>query len=341
MLQRLSIVFRAKFFLLMLKLPGFIIRPFGFGVRQVEGQAVSDKLRWLLRLLVLEPVDTPHESKRAIYEYLGGTSVAGKKHDVDIKDFEVPAAHPVPIRIYRPKGTQGPLPTLFWIHGGGWVLGSIASHDVFCRRLCKEANVAVVACDYRLAPEHPFPAAQEDVTAVWNWIRTHANEQDFDPDRLSMGGDSAGGTLTAILCQQLPVAERPAFQILCYLGGDYSKSTPSREKWGKGYLLDIELINWFFDRYCPGEDLTNPLISPLLIPKLENQPPAMVITAGMDPHADEGRQFVKRFEEVGVPVDHYHVAPMIHGFIALYGALPVADTAVGEFIQRIKGHLQG
>ena len=153
-----------------------------------------------------------------------------------------------------------------------------------------------------------------------------------------MGGDSAGRTLTSILCHHLPVEERPMFQILCYPGGDYTKSTESREKWAKGYLLDAELLDWFLNHYCPNEDRSNPRISPLLTPKFENQPPAMVVTAGMDSHLDEGRQYVKRFKDAGVLVDHLQIAPMIHGFITMYGALPNADVAVGEMIQRIKRH---
>ena len=335
----LSVVLRANFFQLMLRLPEFLIKPFGFGVKEVEGEKVSHRLRWLLRLLVVEPVDTPYQSKRAIYDYISTTNVAGPKLDVHIADLEVSSDKAIPIRVYRPDNTKDPIPTILWLHGGGWVIGSIESHDTFCRRLCKEAGVAVVACNYRLSPEHPFPIPEQDVTTVWNWMRSEAKSQGFDPARLSMGGDSAGGTLTAILCNRLPKEERPVFQVLCYPGGDYTQSTPSREKWGKGYLLDAELIEWFLNHYCPNEDRSNPRISPLLSSTCDNQPPAMVITAGMDSHLDEGRQYVKRFEEADVPVDHFHIAPMIHGFLTLYGALPSADIAVGNMIQRIKGHL--
>lgn len=336
----LSVKLRGTFFQLMLKLPEFLIKPLGFGVKEVEGEPVSHKLRWLLRLLVVEPVDTPHKDKRAIYDYISTTDVAGSKMDVHVTDLEVVSDVPISVRIYRPDDSNQPLPTLLWLHGGGWVIGSIQSHDTFCRRLCKEAGIAVVSCDYRLSPENPFPIPEKDVTAVWQWVRSEAEAQGFDSNRLALGGDSAGGTLTSILCNHLPVEERPMFQILCYPGGDYTKSTASREKWAKGYLLDAELLEWFLNHYCPNEDRSNPKISPLLIPTFDNQPPAMVITAGMDSHLDEGRQYVNKFTDGGTPVDHFHIAPMIHGFITMYGALPNADIAVGEMIQRIKGHLQ-
>ena len=330
MFEQLSVVLRAHLLASLMKLPGRLTRPLGFGVVEVDGQPVSDTLRWLLRLLVLEPVDTPHQAKRAIYDYLGTTSVAGAVHDVDVVDHEVMGNNAIPIRIYRPKGSRGVLPTIFWVHGGGFVVGSLTSHDVFCRRLCAEANVVVVAADYRLGPEHPFPAPQEDIITVWRWVREHAEAERFDPARLCLGGDSAGGNLTAMLCQQISVDERPAYQVLCYPSTDSSKNSPSRERWSKGYLLDLELIDWFNTRYCSGEDMADPRISPLLAPTLDDQPPAIMITAGMDPLVDEGLAYADRLEAAGVNVTRLHYAPLIHGFITLFGALPEADVAVAE-----------
>jgi acetyl esterase len=171
-------------------------------------------------------------------------------------------------------------------------------------------------------------------------MRAEAESEGFDPTHLGMGGDSAGGNLTAVLCQRLPVAERPVCQILCYPATDASKPTDSKKKWSTGYLLDQELIDFFLGWYCSGQALDDPRISPLLNPELSAQPRAMVITAGMDPLNDEGRAYADRLEDSGVAVDRYHIAPMIHGFINLYGALPEADHAVGEMIGRIGAHLR-
>ena len=339
MLEQASVIIRAQLFIHALKLPSAVTAPLGFGVRSVEGEDVSPRLRWMLRLLRLEPVETAHTAKRAIFDYMSSNRAVGEKHDVRIEDRTVPGTPDVAIRIYRPHDVADPLPTLLWIHGGGWVIGSIASHDTFCRRLCVEAGIAVVAVDYRLAPEHPFPAPEEDVTLVWRWMRSAASAEGFDPERLGMGGDSAGGNLTAVLCQQLPVAERPVSQILCYPSTDSSRITNSKQTWSKGYLLDQALIHWFLERYCAGQALDEPRISPLLTPDLSDQPSAMVITAGMDPLLDEGRAYADRLESAGVAVERYHIAPMIHGFITLYGLLPEADQAVGEIITRIGARL--
>ena len=320
--------------------PRFMMNPLGFGVREVEGEALSPELRWLLRLLVLEPLDVPHESKRVMFDYLGETPVCGPPMDVAIEDGVVPGEFPVPIRIYKPHGANDRIPACFWIHGGGWVIGSIASHDAFCRRLCAEAQIAVIAADYRLGPEHPFPAPQDDVVQVWRWVRSNAVGLGLNPDRLGVGGDSAGGTMTAYICQNLPPEEHPAAQFLCYMGADYTTMTPSREQWGKGYLLDLELLEWFLERYCPGEDRSDPRISVLLAESVVGHPPALVVTAGMDPHLDEGRAYADKLEEAGVKVERLHIGPMIHGFISFTGVLPKADSVTGEMIKKVGAYLR-
>ena len=228
-------------------------------------------------------------------------------------------------RRYRPLGIEGTsLPTLIYYHGGGWVIGNIETHDSTCRRLANRSHCQVISIDYRLAPEHPFPAPIEDGVAAFRHIRDHAASFSADPARIAVGGDSAGGAIAAVVCQVCRDAGEtvgkggPAFQMLIYPATDSSRESASRKAFAAGYFLTKELMDWFWKAYVPaGTDLSDLRLSPLLAKDFSGLPPAFVLTAGYDPLRDEGRAYADRLIDAGVKTTYVNYPGTIHGFFSL------------------------
>jgi acetyl esterase len=225
------------------------------------------------------------------------------------------AAGPLHARLYVPHGAETPGPLLVYYHGGGWVEGSVATHEPSCRLLAHLAGVRVLSVDYRLAPEHPFPAAADDALAAYRDARERAAELGADPARIAVGGDSAGGNLAAVTALALrgePVA--PVFQLLIYPGVDMTHKRPSRLRFGDGFVLTEENMTWYEDQYVPDPSRrADPRVSALLAPDLAGVAPAHVATALADPLRDEGEEYGARLAAAGVPVALYR-HPQIHGF---------------------------
>jgi acetyl esterase len=224
-------------------------------------------------------------------------------------------------RRYRPLGgTPGPQPTLIYYHGGGFVIGNIETHDSTCRRLANKSRCQVISIDYRLAPEHPFPAPTDDGLAAFRHIRDNAASFGADPGRLAVGGDSAGGAIAAVVAQACRDAGEamPAFQMLIYPATDSSKVSASRQQFADGYFLTKDLIDWFWKAYAPaGTDLADLRLSPLLAKNFAGLPPAFVLTAGYDPLRDEGRAYADRLIDAGVKTTYVNYPGTIHGFFSL------------------------
>jgi acetyl esterase len=258
-----------------------------------------------------------------------------------VEETTVPgAAGDLAARVYRPEGA-GPWPTTLYLHGGGFVVGDLDTHDQVCRRLCRDAETVVVAPDYRLAPEHPFPAGLEDSIAVARWVTAHLDELGGD-DRFAVGGDSAGGNFAAVLAQTMPDAVR--VQLLLYPTTDVAGEHPSRVENGEGYFLDTATMEWFFRHYTTevqGVDPEDPRLSPLRAPSLAGQPPAVVVTAEFDPLRDEGEAYADRLAEAGVPVEKLRFDGLIHGFLDMAAFSPTVESAVAETIGRFKKLLHG
>ncbi len=239
-------------------------------------------------------------------------------------------AGPVPLRIYSPTNTAGDsLPALIFFHGGGWVAGDLDTHDGLCRRLANAAGCKVIAVDYRLAPEHPFPAAIEDGLAAIQWVGDHAADLGIDAGRLGVGGDSAGGGIAAALCQIVHDQGGPAIalQLLLCPILDISHEAPSRLEFGQGYFIDRAAMARDIEDYAGAADRAEPRLSPLRAADLSGLPPTILHTAEFDPFRDEGEAYATRLTEAGVEVHAQRHDGMIHYFYAMPRAIPQALDA--------------
>jgi acetyl esterase len=241
-------------------------------------------------------------------------------------------AGPIPLRLYRGLGTEAGahLPALVFFHGGGWTLGDLDTHDVVCRTLANRARCAVVAVDYRLGPEHKFPAAVEDCLAATRWVAEQAAALGIDAARIAVGGDSAGGNLAAVVTIALRDAGGPPllFQALVYPATDQRQDTDSHARFGEGYLLTRSSLLWYRDNYLSPEDYDDWRASPIRAADLARLPPAHIITAGYDPLLDEGRAYSDRLVAAGVPVLYECLEGMAHGFLTMGGAVAAANHAL-------------
>lgn len=251
-----------------------------------------------------------------------------------VRELAAPGPHgPIPLRLYRPLGSDAAqrLPVLVYYHGGGWTIGDLDTHDTLCRELANGAGCAVVSVDYRMGPEHRFPAAVDDSIAATRWVRANGAELGIDASRTAVGGDSAGGNLAAVVSLTLRDAGDPplAFQLLIYPGTDMRRGAPSHTTNGQGYLLTADTITYFHDNYItdPAHDL-DWRASPLLHPDLSRQAPALVLTAGFDPLRDEGLQYADALCAAGNRATYVCFERQIHGFILMGKVLDEANTAV-------------
>ncbi len=264
----------------------------------------------------------PHREGRLAVDRMSEDSEAEPPQVAETIDGALSGpAGAIAFRRYRPLGAlDGPLPTLVYYHGGGWVIGNIETHDSTCRRLANRSRCQVISIDYRLAPEHPFPAPVEDSLAAFRLIRDHALAFGVDATRIAVGGDSAGGNIAAVICQACRDAGEPgpAFQMLIYPATDARRQTTSHREFAEGYFLDKALIDWFWQAYMPaGGDLTDLRLSPLLAHDFSGLPPAFVLTAGYDPLRDEGRAYAARLIDAGVKTTYVNYPGTIHGFFSM------------------------
>ena len=274
---------------------------------------------------------TPAEARRFYLERRGVTQPAPPDVGrVQALAAEGPAG-PVPLRLYEPAGGTAPHPVLVYFHGGGWTIGDLDTHDVLCRQLCVAAGVAVVSVDYRLGPEHRFPAAFDDCLAATRWVRREAAALGLDAARVAVGGDSAGGNLAAGVSIALRDAgePRPAFQLLIYPGTDMRAVAPSHTTNAQGYLLTADSIAYYRGHYIADPaQWSDWRASPLLAADHSHLPPALVLTAGFDPLRDEGRQYADALSAAGTKAQYVCFERQIHGFITMGRMIDEANTAV-------------
>ena len=290
---------------------------------EVDGAVLDTDAQLLLRLRDLSgepavedlPLEHGRRALRADARLVGGSHPVGA-----VRDLAIPGpAGSVPARHYLPTGGSPPAPTLVFLHGGGGVYGDLDSHDAACRFLCQQAGVRVLSIGYRLAPEHPFPAAVDDAYAAYAWAAANAGRLGADAGRLAVGGDSFGGNLAAVVAmlardvQQVPA---PALQLLIYPAVDFTTRRPSRDTFGTGFYLTDTFIDRITEAYLPDPtDRSDPRASPLLAGDQRGLAPAHVVTAGFDPLRDEGRAYADALRDAGVEVTYVCEDGLIHSFV--------------------------
>ena len=263
--------------------------------------------------------------------------------DVDIgktMDIDIPGPNgAVPLRIYHPVGMTAPLPVLVYYHGGGWVVGSRDTHDSLCRLIANSGPFVVVSVDYRMGPEDPFPAAVEDSVAALNWTAENIADYNGDPENIAVGGDSAGGNLSAVvsIIARNEKTYMPKFQWLIYPATQMEMSTPSHENYAEGYFLTRPLMEYFQRQYLKNDaDKKDWRASPLLSDSLAGLPPALIQTAGFDPLQDEAIAYAERMNKEGSKATHTHYEGMLHGFINLGGVIDKATDCVNEGVAALR-----
>ncbi len=256
------------------------------------------------------------------------------------EDLNIAGPHGnIPLRIYHPVSGGRNLPVLTFYHGGGWVIGSRNSHDALCRKICNQGPFIVVSVDYRMGPEAKFPAAIDDALTSYEWVEKNISDYGGDCSRIAVGGDSAGGNLSAVVClgayeRNLPL---PLFQWLIYPATNMTMDTDSHQQFSEGYFLTKNLMEWFQNHYLNGpEDNADWRASPLMAENVSAMPPALIQTAGFDPLKDEGKAYADRLQNEGVAIRYTDYPGMIHGFINLGGAIDTAQVAIDEGVKALQ-----
>ena len=307
--------------------------------RRRDGQTLDPDLQLLLRLGKLTARRAPAatlQSRRQQLE-VGGPLAAGPVvAGVTVREIDVTTDDPgrtLPGRLFTPDGLAPGSPLLVYFHGGAWVTGSLNSHDTLCRFLTARAGVRVLSIGYRLAPEHPFPAAVDDAAAAFAYAREHAADLGADPAAIAVGGDSAGGGLAAVVAHLAVRAGRraPAFLLMFYPHCDTANRSVSRELFGDGFGLTDADIEWYTDQYLPpGLDRSDPRVSIALAQDLSGLPPTYVVTGGFDPLRDEGELLASRLAGAGVDVVLRREPDLMHGFANLLGISVRCREAVAQ-----------
>ena len=291
---------------------------------RIDGHQLSTRTQLLLRLQkaafprAAEDYPDFADGRRIVLRQAAlaaGRQPIGQVHDRTVRG----ADGPLPARLYVPRGTVGPGPLMVFFHGGGMVYGDLDSHDAVCRFLAEQAGVRVLAVDYRLAPEHVFPAGVDDAWAAYEWVVSNAADYDADPTRLAVGGDSAGGYLAAATALRAAEEQVPlAFQLLIYPMTEMHSDKPSRSTFSEGYYLTKKFMDQAETAYLAGADPTDPrasvLHADLTAAVVRHLAPAYLVTAGFDPLRDEGESYAQRLQEAGVKVEHVLEPAEIHGF---------------------------
>ncbi len=330
-------------------LPGPVIQLVAGAPEAIDGQLLDPHFQAGVKAMSLlsdgEYEDMTIEKARKTVEKSAFT-VSGDRIDLAVVSDLVlplggddPARADLPARLYSPSHGSEALPMLVYFHGGGWVLGSVDSHDATCRYLARMGGLKVLSVDYRLAPEFLFPTAVDDAVASFRYVRDNAAALGVDPDRIAVGGDSAGANLATVVCHLTRDAgERtPDFQLLFVPATDMSARTRSYEMFGEGFFLTAKNMDFYESTYLRSDDdRLDPRASPLLAEDFSGLPPAHVATAGFDPLRDEGEAYARKMADAGVKVSMRRHATMVHPFVNAVGATPLARAALSEAVGALR-----
>jgi len=322
----------------------------GGGPVVIDGNTLDPTLQLLVAALRLNGVtalmldeDDVAASRQAFNDLC--VSLGGPPVDVEMEQISIDG---IGVRHYRPhyRPVDGAPPLLVFFHGGGYVLGELDSYDALCRLICRDAQVQVLSVDYRLAPEHPAPAAVDDCYAAYLWAVEHAERLGADPARIAVGGDSAGGALAAVVAQLArdagPAVPPPVLQLLIYPWTDLTAPSRSRALFAEGFVLTQRDLDWCGAAYLAGSGLaaTDPRVSPARAAELSGLPPALVLTAGFDPLRDEGDRYAEALAAAGVPVDLRRMDSLLHGFVNFHELGGAVRHAITEMISALAAHLR-
>ena len=326
----------------LLKLPeGWLVKMAGGAPLEIGGRTLDPHTQFLSHGAQRQPPMSSQDAQtgRAMSAQGLAMLAAEPEPGVNWEDTTLPGSgHEIPVRIYRPADQDPAAPAMAFFHFGGGVIGDLETCHAFVTMIAKAAKCPVVSVDYRLAPEHKWPAGLNDCQSAYEWTLKNAESLGAPAGRASVGGDSMGGNFSAIIAQDakrngLP---QPALQLLIYPAIDVSQDTPSRTTYGDTYPLSTDTMNWFMGHYLPeGQDLADVRISPGQETDLEGLAPAIVITAGFDPLVDEGDAYAKRLSAAGNSVVHKRYDRLAHGFTAFTRASPASDAACREVAEMV------
>jgi acetyl esterase len=313
----------------------------------VDGRTLDGRTQWLLQLLARSgqpPIEkssvTEARSEYDAFMLEMGGRLAPIGEMVD-RIVDGPTGR-LRVRTYRPAGAVARLlPTILYFHGGGWVMGSLEGYDRVCRYISSRTGCAVVAVDYRLAPEHKFPAAIEDAVASFRWLAENATDLGTDPARIVLAGDSAGGNIAAVAAQLLRDEPRPpCLQWLMFPATNLAFDSPSYESCGEGFFVTRAAMEWFRGHYLNNlSEIDDPRASPLQASDLTGVAPALIFTNGIDPLRDEGKAYADRLTAAGVKTFHREFESLIHGFIGMRGAIQAAARAMDDMVTGLRHEL--
>ncbi|MBZ6377497.1 esterase [Pacificimonas flava] len=306
---------------------------------------VRDDVKAVLDMLAQQDGPQMHEVEpeqaRQMMLAMGSLTERPRGELAEVKDAAAPSGHghDIPVRVYHAEAPAGPAPVLVYYHGGGWVIGDLDTHDGLCAEIARQLGMTVVSVDYRLAPEHKFPAAGEDCVAATRWVAGSPAEIGHKVTGLVVAGDSAGGNMAAVVAQELAGRLDIPFlaQWLIYPGVDTQAAGGSMDEFAEGYLLTREGMAWFSAHYLGREeDLTDVRASPILTEDLSSQPRALVFTCGLDPLRDQGRAYAGRLIEAGVRTVYREAPGQIHGCMNMRQAIPSAQEDLSGCIRDLK-----
>jgi acetyl esterase len=318
---------------------------------QIDGNTLDPSLRLLTRALRMagvtslvldeDDIGDSREAMRSLCIALGGPAAP-----VTVEPVVIPGLHDgqpsVPARHYLPP-REGPAPLLVFLHGGGYLLGDLDAYDSVCRRISHDAGVHVLSVDYRLAPEHPAPAATDDAWAAWVWAVDHASDLGADPNRVAVAGDSAGGALAAVVAQRArdEDATPPVLQLLIYPWTDLMAPSRSRALFAEGFVLTQRDLDFCAVTYLgdSGISPSDPLVSPLRAESLAGLAPAVVFTAGFDPLRDEGQRYAAALTDAGVSCEHHGMDSLLHGFINFRLLGGACARAIDQVTSVVRTHM--
>lgn len=331
----------------LLSLPTPILRIMsGGGVIYKGGRTLDPRLQLLTAQAAKSPGMenlTPEEARKASAAGLAALT-ASLAAGVRAEPLTVPGAEgEIAARVYRPDIQDSTAPILVYAHMGGGVIGDLDTCEAFCSLLAKTVGCPVISVDYRLAPEHRFPAGLDDVLATYRWAREHAVRFGAQPGKAAIGGDSMGGHFAAIIAQDLRRAgePQPEYQLLIYPCVDVASETPSMSTYAQAFPLSRATMDWFMGHYMgPQDDPANLRLSPMRAPDLTGLAPAIIATAGFDPLVDQGETYAKALKAAGVRIEYRRYDSLAHGFTAFTGAIPAADAACRQIAELVRDSLK-